>query len=286
MKTFRSLILFSALLVALPSSGVAALPGLPKLPGLDKFQEMQKTADDKMKEVQKRTDQAGKVTKGITGLTLEEEIGIGDAVSIEIVSRFGGLWRDAGATRRVNLVGKVLGRFATRQDLDWRFGLLNSDAVNAFSAPGGRVFITRGLYNLAKDDDALGGILGHEIEHIDRRHAVKIIAAGQSIAGISEVLSERSKDFAKYDEYISSFTKLLLETGYGSETEFDADSHGRALARTTGYASGGLRGVLETLQKSGTGKSAETFSTHPPLDERLKRLPKDPPPPAPAEKGK
>ncbi len=134
---------------------------------------------DKLKKVEGTASKVGQVVKGATGLTLDEEIAVGDAVSLEIVSRYGGLWRDEAATVRVNTLGRALAKYAGRQDLSWRFGLLASDTVNAFSAPGGRVFITRGLYKKLDTDDRLAGVLGHEIEHIDRRHAVKIIARGE-----------------------------------------------------------------------------------------------------------
>lgn len=251
----------------------AALHGA--LPSFDKL-------GDKIKKVEDTSKKVGKVAKGATGLSLDEEIAIGDAVSIEIVSKFGGLWRDEAATRRVNLLGRALGRYALRQDLVWRFGLLDSDTVNAFSAPGGRVFITRGLYQRIGSDDELAGVLAHEIIHIDRRHAVRIIARGELLTGISELVADNNADYAKYEELIGDISKQILEKGYDPDTEYEADRRGRDLAATTGFAPGGLRAVLEDLKASGKGKEAKTFDTHPPLDNRLKRLPKDPRPAAPA----
>jgi len=235
---------------------------------------------DKFKKAEGTATKVGKVVKGATGLSLEEEIAVGDAVSVEIVNRFGGIWRDDAATQRVNLVGRALARYATRQDLAWSFGLLDSPAVNAFSAPGGRVFITRGLYRRLDSDDKLAGTLGHEIEHIDQRHALKIIARGEFLSGVTGLVSERSRDFAQFDQAISAITTQILEKGFDPNTEFAADKGGRDLAATTGFAPGGLRAVLALLRKDTGGTSRETFSTHPPLDERLKRLPNDPEPPA------
>jgi len=126
-------------------------------------------------------------------------------------------------------------------------------------------------------------VLGHEIEHIDRRHAVKIIARGELLGGVSALVSERSSDFAQFDKAISDVTTLLLEKGFDHGTEYEADQHGRSLASITGFAPGGLRAVLFRLRKDTAGKpSREVFSTHPALDERLKRLPNDPEPPVAA----
>ncbi|HRE82771.1 MAG TPA: M48 family metalloprotease [Opitutaceae bacterium] len=236
---------------------------------------------EKFKKAEGTATKVGKVVKGATGLSLEEEMAVGDAVSVEIVSLYGGIWRDEAATRRINVIGRGLARYADRQDLIWSFGLLNSDAVNAFSAPGGRVFITRGLYQRLDSDDKLAGALAHEIEHIDERHALKIIARGEFLSGVTGLVSERSKDFAQFDQAISLVTQQILEKGFDPNTEYEADKEGRDLATTTGYAPGGLRAVLARL-RADTGGSAKTvFSTHPPLDERLKRLPNDPEPSGP-----
>lgn len=259
-------------MLAMASSPFASAAGFP---GLDKLEELGRKAD----KVTGQAEKAGRVVKGATGLSLAEELAIGDTVALEIVGRYGGLWRDEAATRRVNLVGRALARYATRQDLVWRFGLLNSDAINAFSAPGGRVFITRGLYQTLDSDDKLAGAIAHEIAHIDRRHALRIIARGEFLGGISDVVSDRSKDFAKFEQAVGDIAKQLFEKGYDADTEFDADKHGRNLARTTGFAPGGLRAVIEMLRARATAdKSREVFSTHPPAAERLKKLPKDPPP--------
>lgn len=236
---------------------------------------------DKLKDIGKTVDDVGRAMKGATGLSLEEELAIGDAVSLEIVGRFGGVWRDEDATRRINLVGRSLSRFAERQDLTWRFGVLDSESVNAFSAPGGRVFITRGLYEIIRSDDELAGVLAHEIAHIDRRHALKIIARGEFIGGVSSLVADKSSDYAKYDEAVSLVTDNLIDKGYDSNSEFDADKEGRDLATVTGFAPGGLRAVIQRLGEMEKDKSRVVFSTHPSADKRLRKLPKDPPPPEP-----
>ncbi|BET66355.1 M48 family metalloprotease [Opitutales bacterium ASA1] len=248
-----------------------ALPALEAFPNLDKL-------GDSLKKVQDTAGKAGRVVKGATGLSLEEEVAIGDAVALEIVSRYGGLSRDEALTTRVNLVGRSLARYALRQDLQWRFAVLDSSEVNAFSAPGGRVFITRGLLELAPDDDRLAGILAHEIAHIDERHALRIIARGELFGGVSALVADNNADFAQYEQVVSDITSELLDKGFDPGTEYAADKLGRELAKTTGFAPGGLRAVLTDLKASAAGKHEKTFSTHPPLDDRLQRLPKDPAP--------
>jgi predicted Zn-dependent protease len=221
----------------------------------------------------------GKMAKGAAGIGLDEERSIGGSVALEIISRYGGIDRDEAATRRLNLLGKSLAGYSSRPGLQWRFGLLHSDTINAFSAPGGYVFITRGLYDQLKSDDALAGVLSHEITHIARRHALKIIARNEFLSGASDLASQQSAQLRKFDIGIGQITTTLLEKGFDPQTEYEADSGGRALALTTGYAPGALRMVLIHLQQRG-GDPHRIFSTHPPLVERIKRLPDDPPAPA------
>lgn len=227
---------------------------------------------------------AGQFLRGAAGIGPEEEKNIGDSVAVEIVGKYGGLVRDAAILHRVNLVGRALARYSDRPELNWRFGVLNSDTVNAFSAPDGWVFISRGLYALAKNDDVLAGILGHEIAHITGRHALKIVEKSNMVGGFVNGAVSRSGDaralnqqLQQFDLGIGKITTTLFESGYGSDKEFEADKIGHNLAALTGYAPGGLRSVLVQLQQRG-GDPKKTFATHPPLSDRIKRLPDEPAP--------
>lgn len=293
MKPLRFLLLAGALGAAVSVS--AQFGGLNKL-------------GDALSKAKKGVDAAkdvATVAKGTSGqFSDEEEQLMGDSVALEILSRFGGLWRDPEATRRVNLVGNALARYSERPALEWRFGILDSDTVNAFSAPGGYVFITRGLYELAPTDDLLAGILSHEIAHITNRHALKIVGRGEALSIIGRHATERSSnlrdaqstvdtarsqvsqvspELAKFlDVNVGKVADLILSKGFDAKTELAADRDGRELAVTTGYAPGGLRAVLVALQAR-KGDAKKIFSTHPPLASRLKELPNDPPPPPPPE---
>lgn len=221
----------------------------------------------------------GRVAKGVAGISPEEERVIGGSVAVEIVGTYGGLVRDQAIMHRVNLVGRTLAGFSDRPDITWRFGVLNSDTINAFSAPSGYVFITRGLYALATDDDQLAGILGHEIAHITQRHALKIVARGEFLAGASSIAARQNNDVAnleaqlqQFDVGIAKIMDTLAKTGFDPKSEFEADRIGRDLAATSGYARDGLRRVLQRLQQDSPGQSKQVFSTHPPLAARITRL--------------
>jgi len=233
---------------------------------------------------------SGKLLKGAVGIGPVEERKIGEATAVEIIGRYGGLVRDDDIMRRVNLLGRSLARYSSRPNLEWNFAVLNSDTVNAFSTPGGLVFITRGLYAQAGSDDALAGALGHEIAHITNRDALKIVQRGDTTAGARDLLLQNSAQARAVDSTVSQVGSLLgfdvlglvkkiVDSGFDAPTEFTADKDGRGLAIQTGYAPGGLRAVLTGLQAKGENRKT-VFATHPPLADRLKRLPNDPLPPA------
>jgi predicted Zn-dependent protease len=222
---------------------------------------------------------AGKVVKGVAGIGPDEERVIGGSVAVEIVGTYGGLVRDEAIGRRVDLIGRTLAACSDRPGLDWRFGVLASDDVNAFSAPSGYVFITRGLYQMAADDDMLAGILAHEIEHVCEKHALSIVARGEFLSGATDLAKNydtRAANFEgklqQFDLGIEKITKTLFTAGFDPQTEYTADKKGRDLAALAGYAQGGLKHTLQVLQQQPARPNEKIFSTHPPLPERIKRL--------------
>jgi predicted Zn-dependent protease len=231
---------------------------------------------------------AGKILKGVTGIGPEEERNMGEAVALELIGKYGGVVRDEAVSRRVNLVGRALGRYSDRPQLDWRFAVLDSDTVNAFSAPDGYVFITKALYDQAPTDDLLAAILAHEIAHITGKHALNIVSRNEAFGALTKQVTERSGNARSADAVLKQLNlstdlilKTLLEKGFDPQTEFAADLTGHNLAATCGYAPGGLRAVLVHLQEQG-GDRKKVFVTHPPLADRIKRLPNEPAP-APVE---
>ncbi len=80
---------------------------------------------------------------------------------------------DAAANQYINELGNSIARLTSRGDLAWHFAIVNSPVINAFALPGGYIYVDRGLIQQADRMDQLAGVLGHEIGHVVRRHAVK-----------------------------------------------------------------------------------------------------------------
>lgn len=75
-------------------------------------------------------------------------------------------------TRYLNTLGKGLAAYSERPTIEWVFVVVDNPAANAFSAPGGYVFVTTGMLKQVKNEAQLAGILGHEIGHVSGKHAL------------------------------------------------------------------------------------------------------------------
>jgi predicted Zn-dependent protease len=173
----------------------------------------------------------------------------------------------------VNRVGRWVASSSERPDLKWTFGVIESNDVNAFAAPGGYVFLTRGLYQLLRDEAELAGVLGHEIGHVVRKHHLKVLQKSQAISAGSDLLKKRIGDKKIAKTLIGSGAEILAR-GLDKSAEFEADRIGVVLAARAGYEAFGLPAVLQEISAaSGDSSSvALLFKTHPHPDERLARL--------------
>ena len=173
----------------------------------------------------------------------------------------------------VNRVGRWVASASERPDLKWTFGVIESNDVNAFAAPGGYVFLTRGLYRLLRDESELAGVLGHEIAHVVRKHHLKLLQKSQAIDVGSTLLKKQIGDQKIAKTLIGSGAEILAR-GLDKDAEFEADRMGVVLAARAGYEPFGLPAVLQEISAASADSSsvALLFKTHPHPDERLARL--------------
>lgn len=110
----------------------------------------------------------------------DQEAAIGEQNAREINAQVP-MITDPAITDYVTSLGDSIARHTSRSDLDWHFYVVNSHQVNAFSLPGGFVYVNRGLIESTDRLDELAGVLGHEIGHVIQRHSVKQMQSSQKI---------------------------------------------------------------------------------------------------------
>ena len=188
------------------------------------------------------------------------------------------LLKNKKAQSYVNAVGKRIAGKSSRPDLPWAFGILDTPSINAFAAPGGKVLVTAGLFDLLETEDELAAVLGHEIAHVAREHHWQLIKQQKLVSGATDMVtanteSDNAMANAAFDA-MSDFFKQMINSGIDKGGEYEADSDGVVLAANAGYDSTAMLGVLEKLanaSESGDDVSF-LFQTHPSAEDRVNNV--------------
>lgn len=205
------------------------------------------------------------------------EIQIGQGVAANLLGA-APLVPDERMQKYVNQLGRWLALQTERSDLNWHFGVLDSPNVNAFAAPGGYIFITRGLLLKLRNEAELAGVLAHEIAHVLRRHHLNAIQKNAQVGIVADLLSIATQDKQHnetLDKVINTGTELYAR-GLDKDDEFEADRMGVIIAARAGYDPYALPAVLQTLDAMNPQDSglALMFKTHPAPASRLELLDK------------
>jgi len=201
----------------------------------------------------------------ITDNDIQAEIEFGQNIAARILGRIP-LYDNPKLTEYVNLVGQTLASNTNRPELGFRFAVLDADYANAYSAPGGYVFITRGAIRQMQDEAELAAVLGHEIAHITERHIVESFKIkgkddNEKLTGITRIFSG-GKDAAgaAFLQALDQAVDLLFSKGYKHEDELQSDAVSLQLLASTGYDIHALKRYLKRVDKQ---HSKQEVSTHP-----------------------
>jgi predicted Zn-dependent protease len=183
---------------------------------------------------------------------------------------------DPQLQRYVNDVGYWVAAQSRRKKLPWRFGVIQSQGINAFAAPGGYIVVTLGLYQLLENEAQLAAVLAHEIAHVVRKHHLKALQKTMKRNLWSDltvgVLAD-TRDRKKAQKLIKSGLQLYT-TGLDRKYEFEADLRAVVLAARAGYDPYAFLDVLTTIDSINPDSSELTvlMNTHPPITDRLETL--------------
>lgn len=214
----------------------------------------------------------GTLVAGLLPIGYEEESSIGQAMALQVIARYGGLVEDQALTRYVNLVGRAVAHTCDRPDIPYRFAVLNHDSINAFAAPAGYVFVTRGLLKHVKNEAELAAVLGHEIAHVSRKHILDVIQRSKRIAGVTEAgLSYAGQNPAAFKQIIDGAVKKLLDEGLDQSKELEADTIGEEFAARVGYDPTAYVTFLTRLRQV-KGDDRAFFKTHPDFASRIQAV--------------
>ena len=225
---------------------------------------------DQTTEVITKTDEV------VTPKSEAEELAIGQQWAAMLTGA-APLLADEKVQRYVNRVGRWVALQSERPQLAWRFGVLDSDNLNAFATPGGYVFITKGLLARLQNEAELAGVLGHEIAHVVQKHHLAAIQKGGGIGIGAELISKfglSGTQHADASNKLLGGAKEVMLRGLDKSDEYEADRMGVVLAARAGYDPYGLPTVLQTLESVAADDAsvALLFQTHPAPGARLDAL--------------
>lgn len=203
----------------------------------------------------------------------QDEMRIGKQVAGNLLGAVP-LVRDDGLQRYVNLVGNWVAAQTGRSDFPWHFGVLATEDINAFAAPGGYVFITLGLYRQLNSEAELAGVLGHEIAHITSKHHLKVLKKSSLINALGQAASKKAKNNDQVVQNVIGNGAEIMARGLDKEAEFEADRVGAVFAARAGYDPWGLPAVLQNIAAlpPRDDRTSLLFRTHPQPEARLTKL--------------
>lgn len=202
----------------------------------------------------------------------QKESEVGRVISAKILGSTP-LLNNEVATNYINLVGKSLVKNVPGDSFKWTFAIIESNDINAFAAPGGYVFLTKGLLKQLNSEDELAAVLAHEISHVRLRHYMKV-AKKQLLAEYSlKTLNQGVADSQL--EALSNTATLVLARGLDKQSEFDADRESAKILAKSGYDPSAMADVLSMLERRAIGSDKSMsflLATHPHPSQRLQAL--------------
>jgi predicted Zn-dependent protease len=204
---------------------------------------------------------------------ITEEVRFGREVAARVIARYG-LYDNPVLMQYVNLVGTVLSRQTNRPELAFHFAILNTDEINAYAAPGGYVFVTRGALLKMQDEAELAGVLAHEMGHIVEKHVVRELnikgTEASAVSGLVHLIGGSTESArAAFSQAVDKALDTLFKDGYKREDETQADRDAVMFCALSGYEPNGLAKYFELLNAL-KGKQTEVLDkTHPSYEARI-----------------
>ena len=206
-------------------------------------------------------------------LSRDQEIALGVQASPQMTNEFGGRVNDAVLQAYVDGIGRALAAQteADNPKLPWEFTLLDSDVINAFALPGGKVFITRGLAERLTNEAQMAGVLGPEVGHVTARH-INDRVAGQMGVGVLAVIAGAAANSNEVADAAAQLGNIAL-LSYSRDEEHESDLLGMRYMSRLNYDPRGQLEVMQILAAASKGaRPPEFLSTHPYPEDRVKRI--------------
>ncbi|MDR2541906.1 MAG: M48 family metallopeptidase [Treponema sp.] len=212
--------------------------------------------------------------------TLQDSYFLGRTTAAFILNRYPLFTENQGLIVYLNLICNALA--INSRAPNWYNGyqvmILDDLSINAFSTPGGHIFITRGLIELSSSEDMLAAIIAHELAHIQLNHGTSDIMQNRIIANFAQERQRISHNLARetrqemFSLSINEMIQKLFSGGYSQLQEFEADLWAFNLLASTGYNPASLLELLRILERIQGNQITSLNASHPLPTQRIANL--------------
>jgi predicted Zn-dependent protease len=208
------------------------------------------------------------------GVSTQQEVQMGQDEAQQVNAQLP-MVQDAQIQNYVNALGNRIAHLTSRADLNWQYQVVNSDVVNAFALPGGFIYVNRGVLERASNMSELAGVLGHETEHVVRRHSVKQMEQAQGAnVGVGILCALTGVCQSGLAQAAINVGGTAVFAKFSRTDEVQADEGGFNNVMRAGISP---RGMLTFFQKllaeeqasGGGGNTAAWFADHPGTSDRI-----------------
>ena len=207
------------------------------------------------------------------GVSTQQEVQLGQQEAQQVNAQLP-MVQDAVINSYVNSLGNRIAKTTSRADLNWQFQVVNSDVVNAFALPGGFIYINRGVLARATNMSEVAGVIGHEIEHVVRRHSVKQMEKAQGAdVGVGILCALTGVCQSGIAQAAINVGGTAVFAKFSRTDEVQADEGGFNNVIRAGISPRGMYTFFQKLlaeqQQSGGGNAAAWFADHPGTKDRI-----------------
>ena len=213
---------------------------------------------------------------GITLISVPQEIEIGREENAQVRKQIKQV-RDPQVTAYITRLGQRLAKAAPGARYPYSFQVADDAKINAFSLPGGPVWINRGVLRAAGNESQVAGVLAHEIAHIAQRHAAdqltKTLLTRWSLGVLGAMLGNAGGAGTAQAAGAMVANGVFLK--FSRDDEREADRVGLQIMTRAGWDPRGMIELFEVLRresKRDPGAVEVFFSTHPSPEDRIAQL--------------
>ncbi|MBT4026862.1 M48 family metalloprotease [Desulfobacula sp.] len=224
------------------------------------------------------------VAKTFESFTPEQEYYIGRTIGAVVLNKYSP-YNNSQANSYVNILGQTLAQYSDIPETfgGYHFLIQDSDEINAFAAPGGLIFVTRGMLKCCENEDALAAVLAHEIGHVQAKHGLQAIKRSRVTNALTTIGIEGAKNFGgeqlgqltkTFEKSISDITNTMINKGYSRAFEKNADLGAAKIIQRGGYDPNGLTDMLKLMKTRLKPGKIDFAKTHPSPEQRIAEIEK------------